>query len=322
MRRYDDRDDWARQVPQRRWEGPYRDYGWESGESGLPEFRDPSVHMTARDRREYEDWRRRNERRVEQSEEEMDYGHRPYGRRGRDEEEWRAEWRERDRYDRGDRRSERDPYRTYITGEGYYGEPYGDEYAPQGYYEDGTWGRGFDSEGYFRVDWNQTGPYTGMGPSGYQRSDERILDEVCKRLTRHGQVDASDIEEKVENGEVTLSGSVENRRQKRMAEDAAETVSGVYDVHNRLTIQPGQEQRFGNLGKRESGMPGGGQGRTDRVGGSGVYPASGPLPEGNADVEGMAGWGQGERGAAGYYDHGESEIHPESTENREEDQEG
>jgi len=44
------------------------------------------------------------------------------------------------------------------------------------------------------------------------------------------------------------------------------------------------------------------------VRGSGVYPASGPLPPGAAEVHGMASWGQGERGAADYEDHGESEI--------------
>jgi hypothetical protein len=58
----------------------------------------------------------------------------------------------------------------------------------------------------------------------------------------------------------------------------------------------------------ESGMPGGGQGRTDRVGQTGVYPASGPMPEGDAEVQGMASWGQGERGAAGYEDSGSSEL--------------
>ena len=48
---YDDRDDdWASQVPERRWRGPYEDYGWERGESGLPEFRDPSVHRQSYER--------------------------------------------------------------------------------------------------------------------------------------------------------------------------------------------------------------------------------------------------------------------------------
>lgn len=59
---------------------------------------------------------------------------------------------------------------------------------------------------------------------------------------------------------------------------------------------------------RESGLPGGGAGRKDEVKGSGVYPASGPYPAGNAEFHGQASWGQGERGAAGYEDHGTSEL--------------
>jgi hypothetical protein len=67
--------------------------------------------------------------------------------------------------------------------------------------------------------------------------------------------------------------------------------------------------------KRESGQPGGCQGRVDEVGGSGVFPMS--ASEGasdDAEVRGEMGWGQGERGAAGYEDSGGSEqgeIRPE-----------
>ena len=60
--------------------------------------------------------------------------------------------------------------------------------------------------------------------------------------------------------------------------------------------------------RRESGQPGGGAGRRDEVGGSGVYPASaGNAPEG-AEIRTQAGWGQGERGAAGDEDSGTSEL--------------
>lgn len=60
--------------------------------------------------------------------------------------------------------------------------------------------------------------------------------------------------------------------------------------------------------RQESGVPGGGKGRRDEVGRSGVYPAS-EIEEAPDDVEirQPAEWGQGERGAAGYYDHGDSE---------------
>src|SRR5579864_3959941 len=52
--------------------------------------------------------------------------------------------------------------------------------------------------------------------------------------------------------------------------------------------------------------------RKDYVGKSGVYPMSGPLPPGNAPLRGQMEWGQGARGAAGYEDHGGSELHFES----------
>lgn len=60
--------------------------------------------------------------------------------------------------------------------------------------------------------------------------------------------------------------------------------------------------------QRESGVPGGGAGRKDDVGRSGVYPMSGPHPPGDAPIVTPAAWGQGKRGAAGFEDHGESEL--------------
>jgi hypothetical protein len=45
-----------------------------------------------------------------------------------------------------------------------------------------------------------------------------------------------------------------------------------------------REQTAGAPGRRESGQPGGGQGRTDRVGPTGIYPGSGPYPEGPAEA--------------------------------------
>jgi hypothetical protein len=80
------------------------------------------------------------------------------------------------------------------------------------------------------------GPHRGRGPQGYQRADSRISEEICDLLTDHGAIDATNIEVKVENGEVTLSGKAPDRRTKRLAEAVAETVRGVTDVHNRLRL--------------------------------------------------------------------------------------
>jgi hypothetical protein len=61
--------------------------------------------------------------------------------------------------------------------------------------------------------------------------------------------------------------------------------------------------------ERESGMPGGGSGRRDAVGRSGVYPESASeRPSSDAPVRTEKAWGQGERGAAGYQDSGASEM--------------
>jgi Flp pilus assembly secretin CpaC len=69
------------------------------------------------------------------------------------------------------------------------------------------------------------------------RSDERIVEDVNDRLTEDWMLDASDIEVSASNGEVTLSGTVTERRSKRRAEDLAESVSGVKDVHNTIRVQ-------------------------------------------------------------------------------------
>jgi len=83
------------------------------------------------------------------------------------------------------------------------------------------------------------GRYSGRGPKGYSRSDDRIKEDVSERLEQHPDVDASDIEVIVKAGEVTLEGTVEDRRQKRMAEEAVESCQGVKDVHNHLKAKQG-----------------------------------------------------------------------------------
>ena len=80
------------------------------------------------------------------------------------------------------------------------------------------------------------GPYSGIGPRSYQRTDERIVDEINDRLTVHGDINASEVEVTADQGEVILRGTVENRRCKRLAEEIADSVAGVRDVRNELVI--------------------------------------------------------------------------------------
>ncbi|MCW3094111.1 MAG: uncharacterized protein JWP81_5180 [Ferruginibacter sp.] len=80
------------------------------------------------------------------------------------------------------------------------------------------------------------GSHKGKGPKGYTRSDDRIKEDVNDRLSDDPYVDASDINATVSNCEVTLTGTVNSRREKRRAEDVAEAVSGVKNVENRLKV--------------------------------------------------------------------------------------
>ncbi len=215
MRQRRDQQDWAAQVPRSNFHSPYRDYGWESGQSALPEFRDPNIHYMPYERQELGPWQ--------------------HGRT--------------------------------IVGPGSHDA---------------------------RRHVHHPGPHVGKGPRNYTRSDERIYEEVCDRMAGHGGLDASDIGVHVENGEVTLSGSVPDRHAKQLAEDITDTVYGVQDVHNELKLQPSDRTpaRW-----------------RDEVGHSGVYPASAEeQAPGDAKVQGEASWGQGKRGAAGYNDSGRSEL--------------
>jgi hypothetical protein len=114
--------------------------------------------------------------------------------------------------------------------------------------------------------------FTGRGPKGYQRSDERIKEQVSDRLMDDDDVDATEITVDVNNGEVTLTGTVNSRQEKRLAEDAAESTAGVRDVQNRLRVQPQDFSR----GRSSSG-PSVGQS------GHGSASASQPAPGGRPD---------------------------------------
>jgi osmotically-inducible protein OsmY len=108
--------------------------------------------------------------------------------------------------------------------------------------------------GYGRSGWLGGGRYSGMGPKGYKRSDERIREDVSDRLMEHPDLDASDVEVKVSKGEVTLSGTVESRWAKRLAEDLAESCSGVREVMNQLRV--GSETGSTGRAKGASGSTG------------------------------------------------------------------
>ena len=80
------------------------------------------------------------------------------------------------------------------------------------------------------------------------KEDARIRTEVSACLTDDWYVDGTEITVSVDNGEVTLEGVVENRAEKRLAEDCADSVPGVVDVHNRLRIRQAETPAKRNEG--------------------------------------------------------------------------
>lgn len=98
-----------------------------------------------------------------------------------------------------------------------------------------------DEEAERRRNIDRQNHHRGRGPRGYTRSDDRISEDVHDRLTDDWMLDASDIEVTVSGGEVTLSGTVDNRQNKRRAEDIVDNISGVSHVQNNLRVSTGNE---------------------------------------------------------------------------------
>lgn len=80
--------------------------------------------------------------------------------------------------------------------------------------------------------WAQYGPYY----APVTRSDAEIGTDAVNAIRNDTWVDSDNINVAVNNGVVTLTGTVPNLFQKRQAGDDAWDVPGVVDVHNNLVI--------------------------------------------------------------------------------------
>jgi hypothetical protein len=107
--------------------------------------------------------------------------------------------------------------------------------------------------------WGSWSPQRGRGPKGYQRSDQRIREDICDAVIDSG-IDAGEVDVRVESAQVTLSGTVEHKYQKRHIEDIAESVAGVKEVDNQIRVgmppRSSSDQQSGELGGN-SGSAGG-----------------------------------------------------------------
>lgn len=131
-----------------------------------------------------------------------------------------------------------------YSGQGRYGADDGRGFIDRAVDEVRTWFGDEDAERRREED------HRGRGPSDYIRSDERIREDANDRLTEDPRLDARQISVMVTEGEVTLTGTVGSRSDKRRAEDCVDAISGVKHVQNNLRVRAGSslEGQGGTLG--------------------------------------------------------------------------
>lgn len=99
----------------------------------------------------------------------------------------------------------------------------------------------------------------GRGPRHYVRPDWRIADDLHQRLTDDDELDAGEIAVRVQDGVVTLQGTVEERWMKHRAEDIAARCSGVRDIRNEIRVVPAGQRSGSDEAARLAGAPGAAQ---------------------------------------------------------------
>lgn len=99
------------------------------------------------------------------------------------------------------------------------------------------------------------------GPRNWQRSDERIREDVCERLSALDDVDVSDVSVSVEQGKVILTGTVGHRADKHRIEDIADDSAGVRDVDNQIRVHRADERGAGGFWSQLFGFESGSKAR-------------------------------------------------------------
>ncbi|MBX3712862.1 MAG: BON domain-containing protein [Lysobacter sp.] len=192
------------------------------------------------------------------------HGHRSYNQRPYDQGEYNQSGYGQSGYGRGDFAQVGfghggDPRQGHALGDyrqrgdsqrGYYQGGYNQGYA-QG--DEGWGGQG----GYGMGGQQGRQSHRGKGPRNYARSDERITEDLNERLMQDDDVDATNINVSVSNGEVTLEGTVEQRWMKHRIEDLAERCSGVKDVENRIRVKRSGDSENDRSGSSNASTNGG-----------------------------------------------------------------
>jgi osmotically-inducible protein OsmY len=123
-------------------------------------------------------------------------------------------------------------------------QQYGRQYESQSF--DQPYPSGFQSDfgssqrsqsGFGREGYGESGAHRGKGPKGYTRSDERLKEVICEKLTDDPMIDASEINIEVTGQTVKLTGTVDDRSTKYEVEELIERCGGVKDIDNQLRVR-------------------------------------------------------------------------------------
>lgn len=126
---------------------------------------------------------------------------------------------------------------TYPGSHNYYPSQY--QGAPSTRYGESGDVRDFLSDSYGSE--NRRGQHSGRAPKSYKRTDDRIQEDIYERLTSC-DIDCTDITCNVKDGEVSLSGTVQDRRNKFDIEHIADGVTGVRDINNQIRVDSNRAQ--------------------------------------------------------------------------------
>jgi HSP20 family protein len=130
-----------------------------------------------------------------------------------------------------------------------------------------------------------------------------------EQMVLPGDIDAENASAQYQDGVLTLTlPKAPHARERKITVGPRRAWTGAAG-QDRASQSVGPGGAVGQDQASQSGRPGGGAGRRDEPGHTGVYPVS-AMDEASPDapIKGEMEWGQGERGMAGYEDHGESEL--------------
>ena len=98
--------------------------------------------------------------------------------------------------------------------------------------------------------WGGSGRTARRGAVGTNAADVRIQDDLCERLAQLPDVDPTEVMVSVQDGRVTLDGTIPADYMQPRIADLANDIEGVVQVDNRVRVQLAPEEPFRTPGEQ------------------------------------------------------------------------